>query len=274
MAGYVDFTSATATRWWKERLEHLRTETGIDSFKFDAGEANWMPSSYVLHSDTAEASTWPHAFTAAYAEAAAAFGGMIEVRVGRNTQHLPIFVRMLDKDSRWGYDNGLRTLVTTLLQMSFAGYPFVLPDMIGGNGYAGGLEDTELPSKELFVRWMQANVFMPAMQFSFVPWQYDQEVEPRSPSSLHSFSFPAPWPRKEGFHTPFPKFLVFQTIDHALAMTALHASYAPLIVELANNATTSGEPINRPVWWIDPKDTEALSMDDGDCTCLFTTNEE
>ena len=55
--------------------------------------------------------------------------------------------------------------------MSFAGYPFVLPDMIGGNGYG-----SELPSRELFVRWMQANVFMPAMQFSFVPWQYDQEA--------------------------------------------------------------------------------------------------
>ena len=47
-------------------------------------------------------------------------------------------------------------------------------------------------------------------------------------------------------------------------MMALHASYAPKIVELANNATTSGEPINRPVWWIDPKDVEALAIDDGD----------
>ena len=36
--------------------------------------------------------------------------------------------------STWGYGNGLKTMVTTLLQMSFAGYPFVLPDMIGGNG--------------------------------------------------------------------------------------------------------------------------------------------
>ena len=183
MAGYVDFTSESAARWWKDRLENLRTVTGIDSFKFDAGEANWMPSSYVLHSET---NTWPHTFTTAYAEAAAEFGSMIEVRVGRNTQHLPIFVRMLDKDSRWGYDNGLRTLVTTLFQMSFAGYPFVLPDMIGGNGYAGGLEDTELPSRELFIRWMQANVFMPAMQFSFVPWQYDQEVKPQKPFRLMS----------------------------------------------------------------------------------------
>ena len=52
-------------------------------------------------------------------------------------------------------------------------------------------------------------------------------------------------------------------------MTALHAAYAPMIIELANNATTSGEPINRPVWWIDPKDAEALNIDDGDCEFEF-----
>ena len=46
---------------------------------------------------------------------------MIEVRVGRRTQNYPIFVRMLDKDSHWGYDNGLKTLLTTLLQMSMVG---------------------------------------------------------------------------------------------------------------------------------------------------------
>lgn len=48
-------------------------------------------------------------------------------------------------------------------------------------------------------------------------------------------------------------------------MTTLHADYAPMIIELANNATASGEPINRPIWWIDPKNAEALNIDDGDC---------
>jgi alpha-glucosidase (family GH31 glycosyl hydrolase) len=43
--------------------------------------------------------------------------------------------------------------------------------MIGGNGY-----NTILPDKELFVRWMQANVLMPTMQFSYTPWDYDLEV--------------------------------------------------------------------------------------------------
>jgi hypothetical protein len=28
---------------------------------------------------------------------------------------------MLDKDSRWGYDNGLKTLIPTLLQISMSG---------------------------------------------------------------------------------------------------------------------------------------------------------
>ena len=93
----------------------------------------------------------------------------------------PIFVRMLDKDSHWGYDNGIKTLVTTLLQMTISGnnlsnslrccliklklhlgYPFVLPDMIGGNGYGDDpLDESTIPSREMYIRWLQANVFMP-----------------------------------------------------------------------------------------------------------------
>lgn len=87
------------------------------------------------------------------------------------TQNLPIFVRMIDKDSYFTFENGLPTLITTLLQMNLNGYTLVLPDMIGGNGY-----NNTTPSKELFLRWLQANVFMPSMQFSYVPWDYDNEV--------------------------------------------------------------------------------------------------
>lgn len=142
---------------------------------------------------------WPAAQTTKYVEAVAQFGRQIEVRVGYRSQRHPIFVRMLDKDSRWGYDNGLKTLITTMLQISMSGkwkrkgnlptwpsiatnyipgYPFVLPDMIGGNGYSvdDPLEESAAPPRELFIRWLQANTFMPAMQFSFVPWAYDKEV--------------------------------------------------------------------------------------------------
>ena len=99
-------------------------------------------------------------------------GTMVEVRTGWRAQEAAVFTRMLDRDSVWTDRNGLRTLIPTLLQFNLEGYPFVLPDMIGGGN---GFSDLA-PAKELFVRWTQANVFMPAMQFSFAPWDYDQQV--------------------------------------------------------------------------------------------------
>lgn len=87
---------------------------------------------------------------------------------------------MGDKESRWGFDNGLSTLIPTVLTMGILGYPYILPDMIGGNGYVYDADNpftaTELPGKELYIRWLQVTSYMPAMQFSFVPWQYDEEV--------------------------------------------------------------------------------------------------
>jgi alpha-glucosidase (family GH31 glycosyl hydrolase) len=90
------------------------------------------------------------------------------VRSGFETQDLPVFVRMVDKDSHWSINNGLRSMVTTLLAMNMAGYSIVLPDMIGGNGYG-----SDVITPELFIRWLQATTFMPSLQFSYVPWQFD-----------------------------------------------------------------------------------------------------
>jgi alpha-glucosidase (family GH31 glycosyl hydrolase) len=77
---------------------------------------------------------------------------------------------MSDKSSTWSIENGLKALVTTLLAMNMVGYSFIIPDMVGGNGYI------DLPTKELFIRWLEANTFMPTIQFSYVPWDFDQEV--------------------------------------------------------------------------------------------------
>lgn len=54
---------------------------------------------------------------------------------------------MLDKASKWGYDNGLKSLIPTALVMGILGYAYILPDMIGGNAYADDFVQTVLPSK-------------------------------------------------------------------------------------------------------------------------------
>ncbi|XP_039758521.1 myogenesis-regulating glycosidase-like [Pararge aegeria] len=216
-AAYVDYTKPEARKWYNDRVQLLRDQYGIDSFKFDGGETSWSPQIPVLQSDI---DGQPSAITTEYVKSVAQFGPMVEVRSGYGTQDLPIFVRMIDKDSYFTFENGLPTLITTLLQMNLNGYTLVLPDMIGGNGY-----NNTTPSKELFIRWLQANVFMPSMQFSYVPWDYDDE-----------------------------------TVQISRELVALHEQYAPDIIRACQRSVADGSPVNAPIWWIAPEDTTAHAI--------------
>jgi len=173
-AATIDFTNPKAATWWMARLKRLQN-LGIDTFRFDGGEVSFLPQVPMLNGAL---ELQPGIFTQEYVRKLATnFDRNIDVRVGWLTQDLSIFVRMIDKDTRWTWNNGLPTVITTLLQMNLNGYVYVLPDVVGGNGYVnGGFNGTEYPSKEIFIRWLQANVFMPSLQYSFVPWDYDNEV--------------------------------------------------------------------------------------------------
>ena len=132
MTALVDFTNPNASAWYFQRLKKFQSTYGIESFKFDAGEAEWVPTRYQFYKDSVN----PDAYGNAYAQGVASqIGNGVEVRTGLHNQQLPVFVRMLDRDSVPGYNNGLKTLIPTALVMGLLGYPFVLPDMIGGNAY-------------------------------------------------------------------------------------------------------------------------------------------
>nr|XP_018913028.1 PREDICTED: uncharacterized family 31 glucosidase KIAA1161-like [Bemisia tabaci] len=211
-AGYVDFRNPAAADWFEKRLKNVLSEGGIDSFKFDAGESSWSPQVTDLNGPEAEQ---PELITRKYVEFAAKFGRQIEVRTGRGTQHLPVFVRMVDRDSKWGDEPlGIHTVITTTLQMNLNGYPFVLPDMVGGNAYRD-----EKISKELFIRFLQVNVFLPAVQFSTPPWDFDAE-----------------------------------TIELTKKFMALRYEYVDTIISLMRKTVETGQPVNTPIWWVDPTD--------------------
>lgn len=222
VAAYIDFTNPTAAEWWYQRVKLIVDTYDIDSLKFDAGEASWSPEVAV---QTGDIDLHPHHITQAYVRTCARFGDMIEVRTGFQTQTLPIFVRMVDRDSIWGLTNGLSTVITTTFQMNLNGYTMVLPDMIGGNGFNLANPGSGLPTKQLFIRWVQANTFLPAMQFSFVPWGFDNE-----------------------------------TSEISLKYTKLHAEYATQIQAAMNASVKDGRPVNGPLWWIAPNDDQALTI--------------
>ncbi|XP_066146993.1 myogenesis-regulating glycosidase [Euwallacea fornicatus] len=218
-AHQIDFTNPEAAKWWADRVSKLKDTYGFDSFKFDGGETDYVNQPAVYK----DVEITPNILNQKYIETCVTFGDLIEVRSSFRAQRYGEFIRMLDKDSVWGLDNGLASLVTTLLQLNMNGYVMVLPDMIGGNGYA------QKPNGELIVRWTQANTFMPSMQFSFLPWDYENEIA--------------------GITDIIKKY-----VD-------LHKQYAPNILKAMNRSIEEGTPVNAPIWWIDPTDATALAND-------------
>ena len=220
-AAILDATDPKARNWFITKLKDKQSNYGIDSFKFDGGEASYLPEFYT----TEQTLRNPGDFSASYASIATNFLPLPEVRVGYFTQHLPLFVRVMSKHSKWGTDNGLHGLITSVLTLGIMGYPFVLPDMIGGNA------TDDLPSDELFIRWAQVTAFMPAMQFSLPPWD-SRFSDPQSVTKL------------------------------ARDAVELHENISDFIIKLAQESMINGSPIVRPLWWISPNDTKAHVIND------------
>lgn len=220
----LDFTNPLARDWFQNQLKQLVSKYGISAFKFDAGETCYLPKLFGSHQPLLDPSMWSRY----YAEMAIPFHELAEVRIGYRSQYVPCFVRMIDRDSIWGHELGLKSLIPTVLTIGLLGYPFILPDMIGGNFLPNKTEGAvDIPGRELYIRWLELSAFMPSMQFSIPPWLYGREV-----------------------------------IEIAQRFTELRESLvAPLLLELAREITDSGDPMIRPIWWAAPSDESAHTID-------------
>ncbi len=215
--GLIDVSNPAALAWWKQQLDQLQLNYGIDGFKFDGGEGNFLP-----HEARTFSPITPNEYTDRYIDWVAQHWRWSEVRAGWRSQRHGILFREWDKASRWGLDNGLQAVITQALALSTIGYPFILPDMIGGNAYNG-----EVPDRELLIRWTQVCALMPAMQFSIPPWIYDAEAVAicRRYVELHR-----------------------QLRDD------LSSAFAEVIA--------AGTPIVRPLWWHAPADARTYAIAD------------
>ncbi|XP_032827542.2 myogenesis-regulating glycosidase-like [Petromyzon marinus] len=281
VATVLDVTNPAAVDAFVNRTlrGRLAVALGFDSFKFDGGEVSYLPRDCArTHAGLAN----PAWFSARYATLARHFGPLAEVRVAFRTHGLAAFVRMADRASVWGHELGLRSLIPTALAFGLLGYPYVLPDTIGGNAYGaagaapasragvraaepGGEADGDsdgiaIPERELYIRWLELSAFMPAMQFSVPPWLYDEEVVAiaRKFTAL----------REE----------VVAPIVMAVARAAAQAGGAATSSsnnsnDIGGRGTTSSSKssptsfspptpmIARPVWWAAPRDRTALRLD-------------
>ena len=98
------------------------------------------------------------------------------------------------------------------MSQSVMGYTYTCPDMIGGGEYQSFLKASTI-DQELVVRSAQVHALMPMMQFSVAPWRV----------------------------------LSKENEAICLEMAKLHLKMGPKILELARQASKTGEPIVKPM---------------------------
>ncbi len=196
--GYlIDVSNPVALEWFRVRLEQLKAATGLDGYKFDAGEACYLPPD-ARAMTVMDGNEYNHRYIKFLGE----HFPSSDVRSGWRNQKAPLLFREWDKFSLWGLDNGLQSVLSQAITLGLIGYPFVLADMIGGNEYGDERTDAEM-----MIRWTQANALLPMIQFSVAPWDFNEEVSDlcRRAADLH-VEFGAEFERvaRESAETGYP----------------------------------------------------------------------
>ncbi|MEC7262163.1 MAG: glycoside hydrolase family 31 protein, partial [Bacteroidota bacterium] len=206
----LDLTNPKTNTWFKNQLDHLVDEYGVDGFKFDAGDAQFYENGIVSFENVL-----PNDHTALYAK----FGldyPLNEYRASWKMAGLPLAQRLRDKGHNW---EDLQKLIPDQMSQSLMGYAYTCPDMIGGGEY-GSFIDLASMDEELVVRSAQVHALMPMMQFSVAPWRV----------------------------------LSKENAGYCLEAAKLHEKMGPYILELAIQASKTGEPIVKPMALAFPND--------------------
>lgn len=198
LCAVVNLFEDRAADWFLKQLEQLRDSLGVDGFVFRGGQASALPYGQ---------GRWASAFLGRYLEVAARSSPFLGTPGGAG------FVTLAPQPSTWA---ALQGILPKVLTLGLLGHRVVSPGCVGGDLVEPGTK----PQRELYFRWWQLAVFLPVLQFSVLPSDYNDDFELTKVSRVL---------------TQFRKTRVEPAIREALE--------------------ESGEaPIVRPLWWLDPRD--------------------
>ncbi|HKG49596.1 MAG TPA: glycoside hydrolase family 31 protein [Actinomycetales bacterium] len=157
----LDVTNPQTVEWFWGELDALVAETGVDGFKFDAGDLrDYRPD------DRTAAGVEPVDLCEAWARLGLRYP-FNEYRACWKMGGQPLAQRLHDKPPAWGPE-GIESLIPELIAQGLIGHPFTCADMIGG-GELGAVSRAGAVDQEFFVRYAQVAALAPMMQFSLSP---------------------------------------------------------------------------------------------------------
>lgn len=163
-SAHLDVTHPEATHWFLAQLERLRSDYGVDGFKFDGGD-----TAHYLRRPR----SWLNASPVEITEAWARLGlrhDFHELRASWRLGGLPVVQRLHDRAPTWDR-RGLASLIPNAFNLGLLGHPYITPDLVGGGDYLYFIDPGRRVDEELFVRWTQASALFPMIQFSCAPWR-------------------------------------------------------------------------------------------------------
>lgn len=216
----ADVTSTDVSHWLTQRMHNLVTNHDLDGIFIESATVDHLPRYYSTHNVLPD----PSRLSALFLETARGVTKVIGTTSATQMPRIPTFVAVPWLPSSW---EGLNELVPLVLTLGVTGYPFLMTPPVGGF-----MNSTrEKPDKELFIRWLQVNTFLPVVQFATLPSFYGSQVQQMT-SEL----------------TRLRKNLVL-----------------PLLDKYGGDSVISGLPIIRPLWMLDPFDKELLEIDNEFC---------
>ncbi|MCT4644141.1 MAG: family 43 glycosylhydrolase, partial [Carboxylicivirga sp.] len=130
VSALLDLSNPDAQKWFKNELQGLVDDYGVDGFKLDAGDARFYTGDVDLKGLS------PNDHSKLYGEIGLDFP-LNEYRAMWKMGGQPLAERLHDKDHSWHH---LNWLIPQMLVEGIMGYPFSCPDMIGGGQYKSFLD--------------------------------------------------------------------------------------------------------------------------------------
>jgi alpha-glucosidase (family GH31 glycosyl hydrolase) len=214
--GLVDLGNPAARAWLYGQIQGLAQQYGIDGWKFDTGvfDPRCQPYPGLTKQDYIK-------LGADFVDQWNLTGQGYITSAWTGIQRYGFAEDSIDKDST---NAGLAAAAHQALSISTIGYPFTEMDMIGGSD---GSDPPTSPSKQVLVRWAQAEALTPLMMGSVNPTRYDRE-----------------------------------TVDDYRAAIRLHEALWPYLMDQVHRAVATGEPIIKPIFFDYPRDTASYTIDD------------
>ncbi|XP_018014655.1 uncharacterized protein LOC108671600 isoform X2 [Hyalella azteca] len=164
-AAVLDFTNPNTVEWYSSQLIKLKDKYGINSFHLSPTSTQSLPPYRKFYSAHPNPDYAIRQFITAVSR--------VKAPISTNTAIIPVdaptFLTVSYVDSSWDM---LEMLPNRIITISAVGGNLVDAGVVGGWSTQPG----QIPSRELYVRWMGVSAFLPAMEISVLPSMYDSAV--------------------------------------------------------------------------------------------------